>query len=126
MIHAPAESPRYMMSLQKTPYQHTGPGRVYTYTIPEPFSHTPFVDQARSDLMGNPVNLREVDSILRQYLSQRPQPPERHLVVHLGDWIGHYTITQNEDPTTVILRSLRTSDERIAASLEDGHRFEMR
>ena len=114
-----------MMSIQQTPYQHTGPGRVYTYTIPEPFSQTPFVDEARHDLMGNPVNLTEVDSIVRQYLSQR-SVTERHLVVHLGDWVGHYTITQNKDPTTVILRSLRTSDERIAVSLEDGHRFEMR
>jgi hypothetical protein len=43
---------------------------------------------------------------------------EKYVVLQTGDWNGHFTIDENTDQRTLILRLTKTADERIDATLK--------
>jgi hypothetical protein len=67
----------------------------------------------QGDLMGYGITR----TVLDQALAAHGPIAEKHVVLQTGDWTGSFTVDENTDPHTLILRLASTADERIATSL---------
>ena len=104
----------FITTRQAEPYVHNGGGRVYHYRIPHARNPLEFRVKYQGDLMGNWVTR----DALNQALAVHGPIAEKHVVLQTGDWTGSFTVDENTDPHTLILRLAATADERVAATLQ--------
>ena len=103
----------FITTRQAQPYVHNGGGRVYHYRIPHARDPMEFRVKYQGDLMGYGITR----TALNQALALHGPIAEKHVVLQTGDWTGSFTVDENTDPHTLILRLTATADERIAATL---------
>lgn len=114
-VHAPAPPPRnlFLESRQDRPYQHNVAGRLYHYRAPHAQSPLEFRVKYRMDLMGNNITEAALSRALEDHYALFGPIREKYVVFQTGDWTGHFTIDENTDPRTLILRLTQTADDRI-------------
>jgi len=117
IMHTPygtsLQRPHFITTRHIEPYVHTGGGRIYYYQIPHARNPLEFRVKYQGDLMGNGVTRDALDVALAAH----GPIVEKHVVLQTGDWTGSFTVDENTDPHTLILRLTATADERIAATL---------
>lgn len=105
------QRPHFITTRRAEPYDHHGGGRIYHYQIPHARNPLEFRVTYKGDLMGNGI-------ALDQALAAHGPIVEKHVVLQTGDWTGSFTVDENTDSHTLILRLAATADERIAATLQ--------
>lgn len=117
VAHTPAltASPKqaFLVSRQEVPYQHTAPGRLYHYRSSCAETPLEFRVKYRMDLMGNYITEQALNRALEDHYTLFGPIREKYVVLQTGDWNGHFTIDENTDPRTLILRLTKTADERL-------------
>lgn len=115
-VHTPSvmsSLPVPLTTRQAEPYEHKIGGRIYHYRIPHARTPLEFRVKYQGDLMGYGVTRDALDAALKAH----GPITEKHVVLQTGDWTGSFTVDENTDPHTLILRLTATADERIAATL---------
>lgn len=111
---APAPSlNRFLITRQDAPYVHHGGGRVYHYRIPHARDPLEFRVKYQGDLYGYGITRAALD----EALAAHGPISEKYVVLQTGDWTGSFTVDENMDSHTLILRLASTADERLATTL---------
>lgn len=103
----------FLMSRQEFPYQHTAPGRLYHYRAPHAETPLEFRVKYRGDLMGYGITEAALNRALEDHYTLFGPIREKYVVLQTNDWNGHFTIDENTDPRTLVLRLTKTADERL-------------
>lgn len=109
--------PTYLVTRQVPPYNHTVRGRLYHYRAPHAQTPLEFRDKYRNDLFGNGITEAALTQALEEHYATCGPICEKYVVLQTGDWTGHFTIDENTDERTLILRLTDTADWRIHAAL---------
>ncbi len=117
MPPAPAMQHRFLLSRQDFPYRHNVAGRLYHYRVPHAQNPLEFRVKYRNDLFGNGITEAALTQALEEHYALFGPIREKYVVFQAGDWNGFFTIDENTDERTLILRLANTADERIALAL---------
>lgn len=105
------------MSRQDFPYRHNMPGRLYHYRAPHAENTLEFRVKYRNDLFGYGLTEAALTQALDEHYALFGPIREKYVVLQAGDWNGFFTIDENTDERTLILRLDSTADERLALTL---------
>lgn len=107
----------FLMSRQDFPYRHNVAGRLYYYRAPHAENTLEFRIKYRNDLFGYGATEAALTQALEAHYALFGPIREKYVVFQTGDWNGFFTIDENTDERTLILRLATTADERILATL---------
>ena len=114
--HTPPR-PSYLVTRQVPPYIHSAPGRLYHYRTPHAQTPLEFRTKYRNDLFGYGITETALTRALEEHFAAHGPIREKYVVLQTGDWTGHFTIDENTDERTLILRLTDSADWRIHATL---------
>jgi hypothetical protein len=96
----------YFIYYQPLPYVHRETSSpLHRYTIPSAHSAADFAQVCGAEVGDNASRRAALDLALRDFFWVRSQPAvrEREVVLIAPGWTGHYTVTENTEPTVLTI-----------------------